>query len=88
MSCFSREKKLIADYLFAVVKGVVSTALQPDAAQRWGPEGLDKVLDSLDDARNTDELLRICTLIDSHDVHFDLEEQNSMCSPNILLYLT
>ncbi|KAL6816534.1 hypothetical protein J3E69DRAFT_97576 [Trichoderma sp. SZMC 28015] len=72
--------KVLWEIWECLVKGVVSTALQPDAAQRWGPEGLDKVLDSLDDVRNTDELLRICTLIDSHDVHFDLEEQNILLS--------
>lgn len=72
--------KVLWEIWECLVKGVVSTALQPDAAQRWGPEGLDKVLDSLDDVRNIDELLRICTLIDSHDVHFDLEEQNILIS--------
>ncbi|OTA00902.1 hypothetical protein A9Z42_0011990 [Trichoderma parareesei] len=59
-----------------LVKGAVSVALQPDAIRRWGHDGLDKVLESLDDPDNMDELRRICTLIDSHDVHFDIEEQN------------
>lgn len=70
------------------MKGVISAALQPDAAQRWGHDGLDKVLDSLDDPRNIDELLRISTLVDSHDVHLDLEEQNGTYSPSTLLYVT
>ncbi|KAL7939167.1 hypothetical protein V8C35DRAFT_1914 [Trichoderma chlorosporum] len=72
--------KVLWEIWECLVKGVISVALQPDAAQRWGPEGLDKVLDSLDDAHNSDEILRICTLIDSHDVHFDLEEQNILIS--------
>ncbi|KAL7961172.1 hypothetical protein V8C34DRAFT_320370 [Trichoderma compactum] len=72
--------KVLWEIWECLVKGVVSTALQPDAARRWGPEGLDKVLDSLDDVGNIDELLRICTLIDSHDVHLDLEEQNILLS--------
>ncbi|KAL7945112.1 hypothetical protein V8C42DRAFT_70404 [Trichoderma barbatum] len=72
--------KVLWEIWECLVKGVISVALQPDAAQRWGPDGLDKVLDSLDDVRNIDELLRICTLIDSHDVHFDLEEQNILIS--------
>ncbi|KAK4064027.1 uncharacterized protein Triagg1_9183 [Trichoderma aggressivum f. europaeum] len=72
--------KVLWEIWECLVKGVVSTAFQPDAARRWGPDGLDKVLDSLDDVRNMNELLRICTLIDSHDVHFDLEEQNILIS--------
>ncbi|KAL7906160.1 hypothetical protein GGI35DRAFT_116933 [Trichoderma velutinum] len=72
--------KVLWEIWECLVKGVISVALQPDAAQRWGTDGLDKVLDSLDDVRNIDELLRICTLIDSHDVHFDLEEQNILVS--------
>lgn len=67
-------------FFFAVVKGAVSVALQPDAIRRWGHDGLDKVLESLDDPDNMDELRRICTLIDSHDVHFDIEEQNGVYS--------
>ena len=53
-------------------------ALQPDAVRRWGHDGLDKILESLDDPDNIAELHRISTLIDSHDVHFDIEEQNGM----------
>jgi hypothetical protein len=62
-----------------VVKGVVSVALQPNSVQRWSPNSLDIILNSLDDPQNVCELLRLRTLIDSHDVHFDLEEQNSIC---------
>lgn len=69
------------DVIPIVVKGVVSVALQPDAIKRWGHNGLDAVLNSLDDPRNMDELIRLGTLIDSHDVHFDLEEQNGMRPP-------
>lgn len=61
-----------------MVKGVVSVALQPDSIQRWSPNSLDMILNSLDDPQNFSELLRLSTLIDSHDVHFDLEEQNSI----------
>ncbi|UKZ75882.1 hypothetical protein TrVFT333_003578 [Trichoderma virens FT-333] len=76
----SFSNKVLWEIWECLVKGVISTALQPDASQRWGVDGLDKVLDSLDDVQNIDELLRICTLIDSHDVHFDLEEQNILVS--------
>lgn len=60
-----------------MVKGVVSVALQPESVKRWSPNSLDMVLNSLDNPQNINELLRLSTLIDSHDVHFDLEEQNS-----------
>ncbi|KAL6877025.1 hypothetical protein J3F83DRAFT_759367 [Trichoderma novae-zelandiae] len=68
--------KVLWEIWECLVKGAVSVALQPDAVRRWGHDGLDKVLDSLDDPDNIAELYRISTLIDSHDVHFDLEEQN------------
>jgi hypothetical protein len=68
------------------VKGVISVALQPDAVKRWGPNSLDEILNSLDNPRNLHELFRISTLIDSHDVHFDLEEQNSIYPHFVLLY--
>lgn len=67
--------------MFTVVKGAVSVALQPDSIQRWSPDSLDTILNSLDDPQNVGELLKLSTLIDSHDVHFDLEEQNSILLP-------
>lgn len=67
--------------MFTVVKGAVSVALQPDSIQRWSPDSLDTILNSLDDPQNVGELLKLSTLIDSHDVHFDLEEQNSTLLP-------
>jgi hypothetical protein len=67
--------------MFTVVKGVVSVALQPDSIQQWSPDSLDAILNSLDDPQNADELLKLSTLIDSNDVHFDLEEQNSIPLP-------
>lgn len=66
-----------------MIKGVVSVALQPDSIQRWSPDSLDAILNSLDDPQNGDELLKLRALVDSHDVHFDLEEQNSMPLPSI-----
>ncbi|KAH6608975.1 hypothetical protein Trco_002321 [Trichoderma cornu-damae] len=63
-----------------LVKGVVSVAFQPDAMKRWGRDGLDGLLDALDDPKNINELIKISTLINSHDVHFDLEEQNVLVS--------
>ncbi|KAK1254630.1 hypothetical protein MKX08_008625 [Trichoderma sp. CBMAI-0020] len=68
--------KVLWEIWECLVKGAVSVALQPDSIQRWSPDSLDMILNSLDDPQNTGELLRLSTLIDSHDVHFDLEEQN------------
>ncbi|UKZ90323.1 uncharacterized protein TrAFT101_005345 [Trichoderma asperellum] len=68
--------KVLWEIWECLVKGVVSVALQPESVKRWSPNSLDMVLNSLDNPQNINELLRLSTLIDSHDVHFDLEEQN------------
>ncbi|KAM0478185.1 hypothetical protein ACHAPX_005375 [Trichoderma viride] len=68
--------KVLWEIWECLVKGVVSVALQPDSIQQWSPDSLDAILNSLDDPQNADELLKLSTLIDSNDVHFDLEEQN------------
>ncbi|KAK5992904.1 hypothetical protein PT974_06329 [Cladobotryum mycophilum] len=62
-----------------LVKGVASVAYQPGYVHfisRRGRKDLDKLLDCTDDPKQRDKLNAFKTMENSHDVHFDLEEQN------------